>query len=297
MQVINPVDIAGSNIISTNAVNTYADWSSTATYSKTDRVTYNSYYWESLVDSNTNQNPESTTLQWVKVSPSNKSAMFDMQISSQTITTGNLEVSIKPGKAVNCLTLFNLSGLEVTLQVLDTVGGTEIYNKTVGLDGTYIQDWYSYFFDEYSFRQEVVFNGIPPYLDCVINLTVTPGTGGEAKVGSFVTGTLVQIGETQQGMSYGIRDYSLKETDEFGVVSFVQRNFSKRMHPTVFVNNGRLNYVSKLLTNIRAKPTAWMATTDDRFEGTIVYGYYKDFNIEVPYPNHSLISIEIEGLI
>lgn len=294
MKVIRPVEITTSKILSTNAVNDYADWSSSSTYNIGDKVTYNNYYWESLVNGNVNQNPENTLLQWVNIGPSNKWAMFDTQVSSQTVSNGNLTFTLKPGQAINALTLFNIEGASVHVQVLDDAAGNEIYNKTINLDSTFIQDYYSYFFDEFVFRQEVMINGIPPYIKCVINVTVI---GTQPKVGSIITGTLVQIGETQQGLSYGIRDYSTKETDEFGVTTFVRRNYSKRMNPSVFVNNGRLNYIGKLLTDLRAIPTAWVATDDERFEGTIIYGYYKDWNIEVPYPNHSLISIEIEGLI
>ena len=294
MKVMRPVEVTTSKVLSTSAVNAYSDWSSSSTYDIGNKVTYNNYYWESLTNGNVNQNPETTLLQWVNIGPSNKWSMFDTQVSSQTESTGNLTFSIKPGQSINSLALFNVEGKSIHVQVLDAPLGNEIYSRTISLDTTFIQDYYSYFFDEFTYKQEAVLKDIPPYIECVVNVTLT---GTRTKVGGTVFGTLIQIGETQQGLSYGIRDYSIKETDEFGVTSFVRRNYSKRMNPSVFVNNGRLNYIGKLLADLRAKPTAWVAVDDERFEGTIIYGYYKDWNIEVPYPNHSLISIEIEGLI
>lgn len=285
-----------SNLLSTNAVNAYSDWSSSTTYATGDRVTYGNFYWESLIDANTNQNPESTTLKWSNLGASNKWAMFDTRVASQTEYAGTLTLSVQPMQVFTSFSMFNVSAKSVHVQVLDRPGGVEVYSRTQSMDNTQIASWFTYFLEEFDLGDEVTFDDIPMYKQAVINITITPITGLSSKVGAFVVGSVFDIGMTQYGSSYGIRDYSVKETDEFGVANFVERNFSKRMQVQLMVNNGQLNFLNKLFVQMRARPTSWRATADDRFQGMTIFGYCKDWNVEVEYPNHSLISVEIEGL-
>ncbi len=249
-----------------------------------------------MVDGNLNQNPEASTLKWVQVSASNKWAMFDTRVSSQTSYNGNLNVTIQPNKNFSSLALFNVTAKSVTVQILNKPGGVVIYSKTKELYNSQVSNWYSYFFEEFDLGDEVFFTSIPPYPKAVINITLTQVNTNKTGVGAIVVGQLFEVGLTQTSGTYGIRDYSIKDTDEFGVTTFVERNFSKKMQLQLFVENGQLNFINKLLVQLRAQPTAWYATEDDRFQGTTIYGYYKDWNVEIKYPNHSLISIEIEGL-
>ena len=63
----------------------------------------------------------------------------------------------------------------------------------------------------------------------------------------MVVGNVCKIGETQYGVTSGIRDYSSKYTNDFGITAFTQRAFSKRMEANVYINNGNLRFVQKLL--------------------------------------------------
>lgn len=294
MMVIRPAKITASKVLSTNAINLYSDWISTTTYGVGDRVTYNNYYWESLISSNTGNIPELEPTKWVQLQASNKWAMFDSQVSSATTFNGNLQVVIKPNEYFTSIALFNVSALNCSISITNGIGGETIFESSKVLDKTFISNWYSYFFEEFDIGDELVFDGVPPYKNAVI--TVTLYGMSKTSVGVIVIGQKIEIGKTRNGLNYGIRDYSVKETDEFGITRFVERNFSKRMSPAVFVENGQLNFVGKVLTGLRATPSAWIATEDSRFQGTTIFGYVKDWNVEISYPQHSLISIEIEGL-
>ena len=292
--------MTASNLLSTNAVNDYADWSSSTTYSTGQRVTYKNFYWESLIDSNLNFNPETSALKWVRVSASNKWAMFDTRIASETSFAGNLTVSIQPNQRFTSFSLFNVTASAVQVEILDkplAEGGVVVYSQTKSLRNSLVSNWYAYFFEEFDMLNEASFNNVPPFKQAVINITLIKAPSDTyTRIGAFIVGQLFDAGLTRYGASYGIRDYSVKETDEFGVTTFVERNFSKRMNTTVFVENGQLNFLNKLFIQLRAQPTVWVASTDNRFQGTTIFGYLKDWNVEIEYPNHSLISIEIEGL-
>ena len=120
---------------------------------------------------------------------------------------------------------------------------------------------------------------------------------GDVSLGEFIFGSLTDLGQVQYGLTAGIVDYSRKDTDEFGNVSLVERPFSKRLSCEFFVDNFRINRVQQLLISLRAKPSVWVATDNPTFEeAAIIYGFYRDFSLKIAYPNHSIYSIEIEGL-
>ena len=295
MLVIRPVTFTPSMLISTNAVETYPSWSSSTSYGLGDKVVYSGAIYESLITSNLNNQPDTSITKWLNIAPSNALAMFDGQVSSQTVCNSTIEVIVRPGSSYNSISLFNLNATTVRVQVYDAPGGNVIYDKTEILDTALIVDWYTYFFEPTVFKNEVNFVGFGVYSGGEFKITITGGT--ETKCGVVVFGNLIELGKVAYGATVGIRDYSIKTTDEFGNTSFVKRAYSKYMEPSIYVDNARLNYVDKVLTDIRATPTAWIGSNDPTYQSALsVYGYYKDYNIEISYPTFSMMKLQIEGL-
>ena len=297
MKVIRPIEITPAKILSSTATELYSAWSAATTYADGDKVLYNNRIYESLAGSNLNKQPDTNPTFWLDLAPSNKTAMFDSVVNTQTTATASLTVTFQPGVTFDSVAFLNISGSAINVQVKSSPSGSVVYNQTISLDNTQIFDWYGYFFADFDLRTEVLFQNIPPYAAGTIIVTITSPSGSTVAIGNSTVGSLVDIGGTQYGLNYGIRDYSTKETDLFGNIKIVQRAFSKRMSPTIFVDNMKLNYVSKVLESLRSTPTVFIATDDSRFEGTIILGFLKDWNIEINYPTYSLISAEIEGLI
>lgn len=295
MKVISPITITGGMINSSNAVETYSNYSSATSYAVGARVVYGNFVYESLISSNLNNQPDISQTRWLEIGPSNKWAMFDSKISTQTTRATPLTVVISPSTITNSLALLNMQATSVVITITDGISGPEIYNRTVDLNDTAILDWYMYFFEPYDFRKDVVLTDIPPYSTAVITVSVV-NTGATSAVGNLLLGNIIELGSTQYGAGVGIRDYSIKETDEFGNTTFLVRAFSKRMQAQIFLDNSSLNYVMRALTNLRAVPAVWIGSESSELEPLIVYGFYRDFNIDIPYPNNSLCSIEIEGL-
>lgn len=297
MKVIRPIQITPEKILSSTATEIYPAWSSTTTYASGEKVVYSNRIYESLIVSNLDKQPNTNPTAWLDIAPSNKTAMFDNQVNTQTKDTTTFTTIFRPGTTFNSLAFLNMKGVSISAVVKDSPGGSVIYSESVNLDGSVIEDWYAYFFEDFDVRTEVIFSNIPPYVTAVVEVTISASTGAEVAIGSTNVGSMIEIGLTQYGLGYGIRDYSVKETDEFGNTKFVERAFSKRMSPNIFVENNRLNYVAKTLEKLRATPAVFIATEDSRFEGTIIFGFLRDWNIEISYPEHSMLSAEIEGLI
>lgn len=295
MKVISPIQITSGMVTSTNATETYSTYNPATSYALAAKVVYGNFIYESLVAANVGNQPDISPTKWLEAGPSNKWAMFDNKVDTQTTRTTPLTVVITPAIITNSLSILNVDAVTVTVNITDGPTGPTVYSKSINLDDTIILDWYMYFFEPYDFRTDIVLTDIPPYSGSVITVSVIK-TAGTSAVGKLLLGNVITLGLTQYGASAGIRDYSVKETDAFGNTSFVVRAFSKRMQAQVFLENSSLNYIVKTLTSLRAVPAVWIGSEDTDLQPLIVYGFYRDFNIDISYPTTSLCSIEIEGL-
>ena len=296
MKVIKTIPFQTAMLLSTNATESVAAWNSATTYAKDAEVNYNNSIYVSLQAGNLNKTPTTEPTWWIRKSANNTYSMFDEFVNTQTTRTSPLTVEVDPGGMFNSAAFFNLAGIKTLhLVVKDGSGGTTVYDKTFNLDDTIIVDWYMYFFEPYDLRSDFIVQDLPPYINAVITATFS----GDAAVyvGNMVFGNFYLLGGTQYGVTTGIRDYSTKNTNTFGITTFTQRAFSKRMEANIFVENADLRFIQKLLQDLRATPSVWIGSDADGYDVLSVYGYYRDFNIEIPYPNNSFCRLEVEGLI
>lgn len=304
MRLIKPTNFTPALLISTNATEIYSDWVSGNTYHDTDRVLYIGYQgdvqtkriWE-CVTNNTTTAPSATDPAWVDIGPSNGHAMFDTQVSTQTTTTGNMSLVFKIG-SVTSLAFLNVAASAVQVIIRDGLMGTILYNETKSLSGNSPLDWYEYFYYDVEEQRSTALFEYPVTLPSTAHAYVTVYNTGTAAVGYCAFGKSNFVGLTQYGMQSGIIDYSKKETDEFGITTFVRRPFSKRLSTNLYIQNLQVGKVARLLQNMRAIPCLYIASDDPVLEeAAIVFGFYRDFNIEISYPSASMCSLEIEGLI
>lgn len=297
MKVIKPITVTPAMILASNAVEAYAAWSAATTYSKDQIVDYGEGYWISLVNSNLNNLPDAAgSTFWAYVSPDNKHAMFDGQVSTATTSTSPLIVTIAPG-IVNSLAMIDLVGSSVTITMTDGGASPPVYTKTINLDGSIVFDWYTYFFEPFVQLAEVVLTDLPPY--SAGRITMNLSRTGNVAIGELLVGTVYELGEEgmEQGATVGIIDYSRKDTDnETGLTTFVRRAYSKRMSGQFLLNNGQLNAVQRILADIRAVPSVFIGSEAADYTPLIVYGFYRDFSIDIAYPTKSFCRIEVEGL-
>lgn len=272
-------------------------------YAVDDKVEYNNQLWRAklngLLNTPTTANitqwelivTDYTSQKWQDIGPSNKYAMFDAQVSTQTVSSSPLTVVLETGM-INSMALVGLSGLSVS--VVATTGSLETYNKTFSLDTAIITDWYQYYYEDSTFVSEIAINGIPPYSQTEVTITVTGPS--QVAIGNIAFGTSYFLGDTEYGATAGITDYSTKETDEFGTTTFVRRDFAKRMSSKLMLDNVQLRKVQNILADLRATPCVWTGTDDETYTPLIVYGFYREFSLEIAYPTKSYCSLDIEGL-
>lgn len=297
MLLIRPATINDAALVSSNVPESEAVYNPATTYSTGNivrgNVTLTAHrLFASLANSNVG-NPLSDATKWLEIGPTNRWAMFDTIVGTQTENADSIEVELTTPGRVDSVSAINVNAASITVVMTDAIDG-EVFNETVSLvSPSGIIDWYAYFFEPIERQSDVVVMGLPPYAGATVQVSLDDA-GGTAMCGALVFGQSKNIGEAQHGATVGIKDYTRKEANDFGDFVVVERAFSKRASFNIWMAAGLTDEVQKLLASYRATPIVYVGS--DAFTSTIVFGFYRDFNIELAGPNHSLCSLEIEGL-
>ena len=298
MRMIRPTTITEAMLTACNVPeDDYASWSSGTAYTVGTRCIYAHKIYECLVN-NTNyqpdQNTTGTTPKWLDCGYDNRWKMFDAVVGSQTAQSTSITLTIVPG-VIDSIAFLDLEATSIGIVMTDPVEGV-VYTESIDLIAkTYIGDAYAYFFEPIILDDAAVLLGVPPYGAASIAITIT-NTGGTAKIGTLAVGAQKNLGGTRYDPTIGITDYSKKEADAFGNYAVVQRAFSKRMSCELFLANTEIDALQRTLAAVRATPVVWIGDNDGTLSSMIIYGFYKSFEITIPYPDNSTCSLTIEGL-
>lgn len=298
MQVIRPVSVTDAMLTASNVPETdYTAWNAATSYNvgdyciRTTATTHKVY--RCLVAGVDATAPESNPTKWLDYSPTNRWACFDQRTGTQTQQADSITYTLVPGAAISSVAFINLVAASVRIVLTDPVDGVVYDTTTSTTVGALEGDWDSYFFDSVTRKSDVVVQNIPSYPAATVEITITH-TGSTAKVGVIALGRAIELGGAEYGASFGITDYSRKAVDEFGGYTIVRRAFAKRAAFSLKVPKAIVDSVAALLSELRATPCVWIGST--HYQGTIVYGFYKDFDIVISYPTWSDCRLEIEGL-
>jgi hypothetical protein len=302
MDIIRPTTITDTILTSSTVAETdYSAWSSGTTYASGDHciVTTPNVHkiYISIQNANTNHDPVTdcalaTPLWWNEVSATNRWKVFDDVVGTQTSQAESASWVFAPG-VINAIALLNIEA--ASYQVTMTNGGATVYDTgTVSLATAAVIDAYTYFFEPTVYRTDIVLSDLPPYVAGVVTVTLT-NTGGTVKCGGIIMGMKSSLGTLLYGLGIGITDYSKKTADDNGYYTITEGAYSKRLTATLRIPNTTIDEVIRVLAVNRATPLVWVAS--ETYASTIVYGFYRDFSVTIPYPDYSDCSIEIEGMI
>jgi hypothetical protein len=194
------------------------------------------------------------------------------------------------------LAVLNIAnGGDVTVTVnRPTESPSEVYSKTISLSSAPLTSgWWSWFFGTRLQATQAIFDDIPPYSDGVFTIEITGGS--DLSVGVILLGQQQLFGlGIKYGARIGIQDYSRKETNDFGETVLIKRAFAKRANVSLFLDKSEVDPLQNELSRIRATPCLWVLSNE--YESTTVFGFYKNFDILINYPEHADCDLEIEGL-
>ncbi len=273
---------------------TYEVYAGGTTYAIDDIVisTSTHHEYQSLQASNTGHSL-SDAAWWLDLGPNNRYRMFDQSNSSTTENGNSIEFAVTVDGRADSVSLLNMVAATVNI-TMTTVADGEIYNQDFDLvSDSGIDNWYEYFFEPVARRGDLVVYDLPLNADPTFTITINE-PNGTTSIGSAVIGQSRYLGNLLYGARLGIRDFSRKIADDFGNYSIVQRAFSKNASYKIVIANDKVDALAALLAEYRATPVVWVGVDD--FTATWIYGFFKDFAIEIAFVNESYLTLELEGL-
>lgn len=299
LTVVAPLTVTPAMLVSTDVPeNDYPEWAAGTTYTKGQRVILAAQHkvYESAADSNTGNNPATPSAEpkWVEVGPTNRWKPFDKSVSSQVKQANNISYRIKPGQAITSLGLLNVAGAtSIRVRVMDPAFGT-VYDETTSMSPVpAAADWWQWYFGMRTTPTQALLQDLPsfPMADILIDVVGT----ADLAVGVILMGqTRVFALGVKAGARLGIQDYSRKERTEFGDVVLVERNYAKRAAFQLLLKSSEVDSFNAFCASVRATPCLWIGS--DRFESTVIYGFYKNFEIILSYYDYADSELELEGL-
>ncbi len=280
-----------------------AYWNTAYSYSKGVIVVYEKRLYESLVDSNIGNTPGLTTStsKWLDLGTDNRVVLFDINSTRPSISRSNFSAQIDPNvlkqnnttiNAIGISRLKNISSVKVSIwQQNSSAAWKRVWTSTYSVSG----------------KNTALLDGIPyaPNYGAYagvsgagkILLEFTVSGSDVAEVGTVVFGTVNTLGDIEYGAKLGITDYSIKEPDDYGNVTFVKRQYNRDVSVTFNIPNTSVSAVQQLLYDLRATPTYWEITTVSDFSPvTNFVGWYTDFNCVISRPSTSTYTLELRSL-
>lgn len=231
---------------------------------------------------------------WSLVGATNKYKMFDGYVSSQTSNPELITFTVKDLGIVNTLALIGCEGAYATIDVVDDIDGL-VYSESVDLVSySSITSYYSYYFSPVYRKNFAVFEGIPPYLNATITVTLV-NPSGNAKLGAFVGGYGTYFGNIKYGSRVKNKSYSIKQQLATGDY-FFQKGEVVRLGDYQFdFPNEQFDFLQNLLKQLDTVPTLYIAYSE--YEYTLIYGIVIDDDTALSYVRESTCQLKLESLI
>lgn len=296
---VPPLTIIDARLVSTNVPETdYGVYNPATTYALGARVILTTgvhLVYESVQASNLGKDPALATSAtwWKKVGATNAWRCLDTKVSTQTVQAGGMSYRFTPGKVVSVVYLGNVQADSVRVRMIDPVAGT-VYDKTTSLLGSVRRarpyDWY---FSRRVRKTRFLALNLPAYYGADILVDVV--AAGDAAVGVLMLGYPQALGrDVKLGVRVGIDDYSRKIRNDYGDDELVQLAFADRAEFDLVVDNSEIDSLKDQLTDLRATPCLWIGSS--LYACTIVFGWYSNFEILIPYNVVSDCNLSLKGL-
>lgn len=299
MRLIDPITVTDAILTaSTVAENDHAEWDVATGYVAGSRVivlsTHRVY---EAVTSTTGDDPTTDDgTNWIDVGATNRWRAFDDKISDLVTNSGSISYTFEPASRATGLCCFGLDADSVRVEVSTAAEGS-VYDTTTSLvDATEVYDWYSFFFRDLVFANEVLFEDLPPYLAPIITVTINK-TGGTAAVGEVIFGERLTLAATSWGSQISFDGFSTIETDTFGNTSITERPAISIVRFDFTAPATDTRRIIKALSDRQAQPTVFYANADSRPYGALVFGLAQPNDITLEGPSAARGSLEVQGFI
>lgn len=176
-----------------------------------------------------------------------------------------------------------------------------IYNTTSDLVTTInVVDEYTYWFEPIIWatsatKMNLAAGGVPPYPNATVTVSIT-APGGTAKCGVIVVGIKLEIGALQYNVQPGLESFStLTENATFGTWSVTKRASRKTLKCQLKIKNTILDFIMQQMAFYDSELLVWVGY--EATECLTLYGIYRSFTPTIQNRLHTLVDLEVRGVI
>lgn len=306
MNILIPFDVTDAMLTSSTIAEPSAAetaWVSAGTYAVGDvrirATTHRRYEAQAAITGSTTP-PEDDPTRWLDVGPTDRWALFDAEVSTQSRIVTPLSYVLRPG-FFNSVGVAGLDGAVLSLTLKDDPGGTVVDSRTVDLTEPPL-DWYDWAFGRINALTKVVLDGFVPYPDPELTITITAAPGVTVGAGMLALGDMVPLagesdfGGTTQGASAEPVTYSYIATDEYGTTSIKRRKATTDLRCEVVMPRAEADNAVAVLQRVLDMPAFFIPTQTPGYAGLIVFGLGSGA-VRYDSPNVATASVFVKGMI
>jgi hypothetical protein len=276
---------------------THKEWLAGTNYALGDTVIVAALHKEfaSAQAGNLNHNPATDDgTWWTELGPTAPWKAFDLLRNTGCETSSPQVAVITPGERVDSIAVVGMVAGEVSVVVKRS--GVTIYSRTLDLSTRSVTGWYDYFFQPFSFKEEIALFDLPPVTGAEVTVTLTRDTGN-VTCGGILPGRAVYLGEIEVAPEDDALNFSTVDRDDFGNAELIPRRTIPKTAQTLWVDKSEINKIRAARDLLNAVPALWSGlddVDDGYFAALLILGFYRRFTIGLEHKDLARITLELE---
>jgi len=287
----------------------YPNWSASTTYEFGDIVFHDHYYFRSVVDNNVGDTPYEYNPKWLLWSISNRYAQIDLHAGTSTVwdsTTatnpahGGLVTSF-PSDGISFIGMGRVHSSKVSITLKDSSGNTVTIKTKTTYPRPKSNTWWNYYFDTFAQKGKIesFFFDLPSVVGGTIEVKAFADSTSSAKVGFMICGERTWVGDTLFGVSTGIDDNSIWNTDDFGIITVKERDASESLDLDVQYPSIETNRIKIAVRNLVGKIVLFIGDeqVDSKYDHLMLLGKVDSFTPVIANPIMTKASFSVSEIL
>lgn len=302
MDVLVPKEITTAKLISSSIAEPDTGetaWNAATSYAIGQRAILASTHrvYRNLLGGVNSTSPDQAPDRWFDEGPTNRWAIFDGEVSSNTVSPSPYTLTVRPG-AITDVGFFSLINVDrIRVQVWDSPGGTLVYDQLKGTEDFWSSDLYwSFYFDEPRQRSQLFFEDIPASTICEITITATSFDLQPLQIGLVAFGSFEPLGVSEYGFNASPRDFSRIVEDEYGTTRVKKGRNAKSIRGTVYMPTTAANTAVGIVYRLLGTPAIWRPSPLAQYDFLTTFGL-GSADASASGPDETRLSIDVKGLV
>lgn len=297
MRVIDPIVITDAILTDSNVPeNDFAAWNVLTAYSTGNKVILTSTHriYEAVRATTGNDPATDDGTNWLDIGATNRYRAFDGSIEGATQQNDTIKYEFTLTKTLSGIAALSISAAVLKVSIDDPVEGPVDEIEINLIDTTEVFDWFTYFYNPLTQQRDVILSELPMFAGNIVTFELTGS--GLLSLGELVLGDDKSLGISTTGTGLSIEDFSIKSKDDFGRTFILERSFANTVTFEFAIPTTGAGRVRRILSDLRARPAVYFTDPNQIALGGTVYGFPRDFRINLQTPTVAFATLEIEGL-